>query len=52
MGCKGGVGKLGKNTATVSRWCTNEIQPSLVTLIQISEILKVDVRDLLVSNKR
>lgn len=43
--------KLGKNNATVSRWCTNESQPSLETLIQISEVLNVDVRDLLVSTK-
>ena len=43
--------KLGKNTTTISRWCTNEMQPSLETLIEISEALKVDVRELLVSNK-
>lgn len=43
--------KVGKNTTTVSRWCTNDIQPSLETLVQIAEILKIDVRDLLVSTK-
>ena len=43
--------KLGKNNATVSRWCTNEMQPSLATLVQISEALNVNVRELLVSNK-
>jgi transcriptional regulator with XRE-family HTH domain len=41
--------KLGKNTATVSRWCTNEMQPSLETLTEIAEVLGVDVRNLLVS---
>ena len=43
--------KLGKNTATVSRWCTNEMQPSLETLVQIAEMLKVDVRELLNSTR-
>lgn len=44
--------KLGKNTATVSRWCTNEMQPSLETLVGIAEILDVDVRELLNSTKK
>lgn len=39
------------NTATISRWCTNEMQPSLETLIRISEILEVDVRELLNSTR-
>lgn len=42
---------LGKNEATVSRWCTNESQPSLETLFAIAKILKVDMRELLVSTK-
>lgn len=43
--------KLKKNTATVSRWCTNDMQPSLETLVQISDVLQVNVRELLVSNR-
>lgn len=43
--------KLNKNTATVSRWCTNEMQPSLETLVEISKVLNVDVRELLISTK-
>jgi putative transcriptional regulator len=43
--------KLNKNTATVSRWCTNDMQPSLETLFQISDALNVNVRELLVSNR-
>lgn len=43
--------QLNKNEATVSRWCTNESQPSLDTLIKISEVLNVDVRDLLMPTK-
>lgn len=43
--------KLNKNETTVSRWCTNEVQPSLETLIQISELLHIDVKELIISNK-
>ena len=43
--------KLGKNTTTVSRWCTNDMQPSLDTLFEIAELLKVDVRELIASTK-
>ena len=43
--------QLNKNEATVSRWCTNESQPSLDTLIKISEVLNVDVRYLLMPTK-
>ena len=42
---------LGKNEATISRWCTNESQPSLETLFAIAKVLNVDVKDLLVSIK-
>ena len=38
---------LGKNPATISKWCTNTCQPNLDTLIRISDFLKVDVNDLL-----
>lgn len=43
--------QLKKNETTVSRWCTNEVQPSLETLIQISELLHIDVKELIISNK-
>lgn len=43
--------KLGKNETTVSRWCTNDIQPSLETLISIAQILDIDVRELLTQTK-
>jgi transcriptional regulator with XRE-family HTH domain len=43
---------LGKNEATVSRWCSNVSQPSLETLVKIANALKVDVKDLLVSTKK
>ena len=38
--------KIDKNEATVSRWCTNETQPSVEVFFQISKLLDVDIRDL------
>ncbi|MFB9075904.1 helix-turn-helix domain-containing protein [Flavobacterium procerum] len=35
--------------STVSRWCTNEVQPTVETLYEISKYLKVDIRELLIS---
>ncbi|MEX0997455.1 MAG: helix-turn-helix transcriptional regulator [Flavobacteriaceae bacterium] len=43
--------KPAKNTVTVSRWCTNEMQPSLESLVEIADTLKVDVRLLLHSTQ-
>lgn len=43
--------QLDKNETTVSRWCTNDTQPSVDTLSQIAEILDVDIRNLLSSTK-
>jgi len=43
---------LGKNEATVSRWCTNESQPSLETLLEVAKVLNVDIKELLVSSKK
>lgn len=42
---------LGKNEATVSRWCTNETQPSIETFFQIAKLLDVDIRELLNKTK-
>lgn len=39
--------KLDKNEATISRWCTNDVQPPLTTLVKIAELLKVTPRELL-----
>ena len=43
---------IGRNRVSVSRWCTNESQPSLETLFEIAEFLDVSVKDLLVDNKK
>ncbi len=42
---------MGKNEATVSRWCTNKSQPTQVTMRKIAVLLDIDVKDLLVSTK-
>ncbi len=42
---------LGKNRTTVSKWCTNQMQPTVETLFEIAEALDVNVRELLVSTK-
>jgi Predicted transcriptional regulator len=39
--------QLGKDPATVSKWCTNSSQPGVETLIEIARILDVEVGDLL-----
>ena len=42
--------ELGKTPCTVSKWCQNTIQPDLKTLDQISKILQVNIKDMLVDN--
>ena len=43
--------KLGKSTCTVSEWCSNTIQPDLVTLNKIATLLNVDIRELITPSK-
>ena len=43
--------QLGKSTCTISKWCKNSIQPDIKTLNEIANLMDVDVKDLLVSNK-
>lgn len=38
--------QLGKDPATVSKWCTNTIQPNVETLVEIAKYLNVDIHDL------
>lgn len=42
---------LGKNKTTVSKWCTNDVQPTIETLFTVAKALDVDVRELLVSTR-
>jgi len=38
--------EIGRTENTVSRWCSNKVQPFLENLLEIAKALKVDVRDL------
>ncbi len=38
--------QLGKDPATVSKWCTNSAQPGLETLVEVAKLLDVEVGDL------
>lgn len=42
--------QLGKDPATVSKWCTNASQPDLYTIAEISRLIGVDSRELITSN--
>lgn len=44
--------ELGKSTCTVSKWCSNTIQPDLQTLNDIANLLNIEVSQLLVSNQK
>ncbi len=44
--------QLDMNVNTISKWCTNRTQPSIETFFAIADVLDVDVRELLVSNKQ
>ena len=39
--------QLGVTPSTVSKWCTNTMQPNLETLREVAKVLDVDVADLL-----
>ena len=41
---------LGKDPATVSKWCTNTTQPSIETFLEIARLLEVDIKELLVES--
>lgn len=40
-----------RDPATVSKWCTNTVQPDLQMLSKIASVLNVNIRDLLVDSK-
>ena len=43
--------QLDRDKSTVSRWCTNDMQPTIETFYRIAELLDVDVRQLFVPSK-
>ncbi|PDP76323.1 helix-turn-helix transcriptional regulator [Porphyromonas gingivalis] len=44
--------ELGKAENTVSRWCSNRVQPSLEILSEIAKILDIDIHELITSTKK
>lgn len=42
---------LGKDPATISKWCTNTTQPNIETFLEIARLLNVDIKDLLVESE-
>ena len=38
--------QLGKDPATISKWCTNSSQPALETLVEIAKLLDVEISEL------
>ncbi len=43
--------QLGKDPSTVSKWCSNKMQPSLEMLVNIAKVLDVDTRELIAVTK-
>lgn len=41
------AGELGKDPATISKWCTNSSQPDLQTLTKVAQLLDIDISELL-----
>jgi putative transcriptional regulator len=44
--------EIGMTTTTISRWCRNDVQPPLETLVEVARLLDVDIRELLVPTKK
>lgn len=43
--------QLVKSNCTISKWCSNSVQPDLQTLHDIANLLNIEVSELIVSNK-
>lgn len=44
--------RIGKSNTTISKYINQRVQPDLITLNAIADALNVDVKDLLISNKK
>ena len=44
--------RIGKSENTVSKWCSNKVQPSLENLVYIAKVLDIDIRELLVPTQK
>ena len=43
--------QLGRDQATISKWCTNTSQPDLESLMKIAKLLEVELTDLVRFNE-
>ena len=39
--------QIGRSNCSVSKWCSNSVQPDLITLDKIAKTLKVNIKTLL-----
>ena len=39
--------QVGKSACTVSKWCSNSVQPDLATLDKIAKLLDINAKELL-----
>lgn len=44
--------QIGRNPATVSKWCTNTVQPSMDALLDIANALEMSIQDLLLPTNK
>ena len=42
--------QLGKDPATISKWCTNTLQPNVETLVEIGPLKKIAIINRISSN--
>lgn len=40
--------QMGVNPSTVSKWCTNTLQPDITSLLKIADLSEVDIKKLIV----
>ena len=43
--------RIGKSENTVSKWCSNKVQPSLENLVALAKVMDIEVRTLLCPSK-
>ncbi len=44
--------QLSKDPVTISKWCTNTTQPDMYSFAKISDLLNVNIRELLVNRNQ
>ena len=43
--------EMGKSENAISKWYSNKVQPPLEVLLEITALLSIDIRELLISTK-